>query len=362
MLRPRQTVLAIPSYHPPLAGREGLRLDFNENSGDCSPRVLKQLRRLRPEQLARYPEREPLEALVAAFLKVESSEVLLTNGVDEGIHLLCETYLELGDEAVIVVPTYSMYEIYATAAGARVTRVPAEEDFCFPTEKIISCVTPRTRLIAIANPNNPTGAVASQEDLLEIARSAPGAAMLVDEAYFEFYGKTMLDKPRKFPNVFVTRTFSKAYGLAGLRLGVLVGDEEQMRAIRQVSSPYNVNAIALACLPQALADQSYIQSYVKDVLEGRERLQRALEANGIQYWASHANFVLMRVGGSKVDAAKFVEQMRRCGILVRDRSGDEGCEGCVRITLGPKAHVDRLLKVLPAVVEELVIRQGVSSS
>jgi len=93
MLRPRQTVLAIPSYHPPLAGREGLRLDFNENSGGCSPRVLKQLRRLRPEQLARYPECEPLEVLVAAFLKVESSEVLLTNGVDEGIHLLCETYL-----------------------------------------------------------------------------------------------------------------------------------------------------------------------------------------------------------------------------------------------------------------------------
>lgn len=352
----------MPSYHPPLAGREGLRLDFNENSGGCSPRVLEQLRRLRPEHLARYPERAPVEALLAEFLKVEPSEVLLTNGVDEAIHLLCETYLERGDEALIVVPTYSMYEIYAAGVGARVTHVRAEDDFRFPTEKVVSSVTTRTRLIAIANPNNPTGAVASREDLLDIARSAPSAAVLVDEAYFEFYGRTMLDKRREFPNVFVARTFSKAYGLAGLRLGVLIGDEEQMRAVRRVSSPYNVNAVALACLPEALADQSYIQGYVQDVVEGRERLQRALAANGLQYWASQANFVLARVGRSKVDSAKFVEQMRQRGILVRDRSGDEGCEGCVRITLGPQEHVNRLLQVLQAVVNELGIAQGVSNS
>lgn len=362
MLRPREAVVTMPTYHPPLAGREGLRLDFNENSGGCSPRVLEQLRRLRPEQLAKYPEREPGEALVAGFLKVEPGEVLLTNGVDEAIHLLCETYLGRGDQALIVVPTYSMYEIYARQTAAEVTFIPAGNDCHFPTERVISCVTSRTRLIAIANPNNPTGAVVSQKDLLYIARSAPGAAVLVDEAYFEFYGQTILDRRRELPNVFVARTFSKAYGLAGLRLGALVGDEEQMRAVRRVSSPYNVNAVALACLPEALADQSYIRAYVKDVVEGRERLQRVLEANGIQYWESQANFVLMRVGGSKVDSAKFVEQMRQRGILVRDRSGDEGCEGCVRITLGPRAHVNRLLQVLQAVVKELGIAQGVSSS
>src|SRR5208282_220815 len=176
VLSPREGVRTLPSYHPPLAGRDGLRLDFNENTVGCSPRVLECLRRLSAEQLARYPEREPLEAVVADFLGVAASELLLTNGVDEAIHLLCETYLEPGDEALIVVPTYSMYRIYMMAAGAEVISVPAGEDFRFPVEELCRRITQRTRLIAIANPNNPTGTVAEPEELARIARSAPAAA------------------------------------------------------------------------------------------------------------------------------------------------------------------------------------------
>ena len=128
MLSPRQAIGNIPSYHPPLAGRKGLRLDFNENTDTCSPRVLERLRSLRAEELTRYPEREPVEAVVAEFMKVSRSEVLLTSGVDEGIHLLCQVYLDRGDEAIIVVPTYSMYAIYARATGAEVIRVRAREE------------------------------------------------------------------------------------------------------------------------------------------------------------------------------------------------------------------------------------------
>ena len=235
MLRPREAVRTLPSYHPPLAGRDGLRLDFNENVAGCSPRILEKLRRLGPELLAKYPEREPVEAAVADFLGVTREELLLTNGVDEAIHQLCQTYLEPGDEALIVVPTYSMYRIYAMAAGAQVISVPATSNFAFPAEEVRNRITARTRLIAIANPNNPTGTTVSRQELLEIARAAPNAAVLVDEAYFEFYGQTMLDGPLTLPNVFVARTFSKAYGLAGLRIGVLVGDAEQMRSVRRVS-------------------------------------------------------------------------------------------------------------------------------
>ena len=356
MLNPREAVRTLPSYHPPLAGRSGLRLDFNENTVGCSPRVLERLRQLTPEQLACYPEREPVEAAVADFLKAPKAELLLTNGVDEAIHLLCETYLEAGDEALIAVPTYSMYRIYVMAAGAQVIAVPAGKDFEFPADELCKRITPRTRLIAVANPNNPTGTVASAAELVRIARSAPDAAVLVDEAYFEFYGQSMLAARNELPNLFVARTFSKAYGLAGLRIGVLVGNAEQMRAVRRVSSPYNVNAVALACLPEVLGDQTYIQQYVSEVRESRARLERALEALGIQFWASQANFVLARVGA----AAAFVEQMRRRGILVRDRSSDHGCEGCVRITLGPRAHADRLLAALHETCEELGIAQGAS--
>jgi histidinol-phosphate aminotransferase len=356
VLNPREAVRTLPSYHPPLAGRNGLRLDFNENTVGCSPRVLERLRQLRPEELASYPEREPVEAKVAEILGLAPAELLLTNGVDEAIHLLCETYLAPGDEALIVVPTYSMYRIYMMAAGAQVISLPAGKDFCLPVDELCDRITSRTRLIAIANPNNPTGTVTPAADLRRIVSSAPDAAVLMDEAYFEFYGQSMLPQRKDLPNLFVARTFSKAYGLAGLRVGALAGDADQMRAVRRVCSPYNVNAVALACVPQALSDRTYVQQYVSEVLESRSRLETALGASGIQFWPSQANFVLSRVGM----ATSFVEQMRRRGILVRDRSSDPGCEGCVRITLGPREHTDRLLNALQETCEELGIAQGAS--
>lgn len=360
MLNPRPAVSNIPSYHPPLAGRGGLRLDFNENTDACSPRVMQRLRQLHPEDLAKYPEREPLESGVADFLKVNRNEVLLTNGVDEAIHLLCQAYLDTGNEAIIVVPSYSMYAIYIKATGAGLICVRAGENFDFPAGAILKAITQRTRLIAVANPNNPTGQAASSADLLSIAKSAPHAALLVDEAYFEFYGKTVLDQRGSTANLFVARTFSKAYGMAGLRLGVLVGSEDQMRMLRRLCSPYNVNAVALACLSEALVDQSYVQCYVNEVLEGRERLECLLRERGVQYWPTQANFILMRVSDSSKGAALFVEHMRQRGILVRDRSADEGCEGCVRVTLGRRQHVDQLLEALQAVLEERGIASGVS--
>jgi histidinol-phosphate aminotransferase len=356
LLSPREAVRTLPSYHPPLAGRDGLRLDFNENTLGCSQRVLECLGQLGPEQLAKYPEREPVEALVADKVGVAAPELLLTNGVDEAIHLLCETYLEPGNEALIAVPTYSMYRIYAMAAGAQVIGVSSGREFCFPTDDLCSRITTRTRLIAIANPNNPTGTVALPEDLRRIARSAPSAAVLVDEAYFEFYGLSMMGMRHELPNLFVARTFSKAYGLAGLRIGMLIGNEHQMRAVRRVSSPYGVNAVALACLPFALNDSGYIQKYVGEVRESRTRLEEALTCSGIQFWHSEANFVLARVGA----ASSFVECMRRRGILVRDRSGDHACEGCVRITLGPRAHADRLLAALQETLQDLDLVKGAS--
>jgi histidinol-phosphate aminotransferase len=148
-------------------------------------------------------------------------------------------------------------------------------------------------------------------------------------------------------NLFVARTFSKAYGLAGLRIGALMGDRGQMQTLRRTASPYNVNAVALACLPEAMADQEYIRRYVSEVCESRARLERALYEMGIVFWPSRANFVLMGVGTAADDARVFVEEMRRQGILVRDRSGDPGCAGCVRITLGTLEHTERMLSVLP---------------
>src|SRR3981081_1054916 len=223
MLEARTAVKALHTYRPPLAGRQGLRLDFNESTIGCSPRVLAKLRALDAESLARYPEREPVEAEVAHFLGLDAAQVLLTNGVDEAIHLLCSTYLESGDEAIIVVPTFAMYSIFAGIEGARAVEIRAEDNFAFPLKDLLSRLNPRTRLIAVANPNNPTGAAVPGDVLLQIAQAAPQAAVLVDEAYFEFHGETVIDQAGKVSNLFVARTFSKAYGLAGVGLRIHPG-------------------------------------------------------------------------------------------------------------------------------------------
>jgi len=351
MLEARAAVRKLKQYQPPLGDRSGLRLDFNENTGGCSPRVLKRLRQIQPDQLACYPEREPVEREVAAFLGLQPEQLLLTNGVDEAIQLVCQAYLEPQDDALIVVPTFAMYQICMAATGATVISIPAEENFAFPTSKVMAYTTsPKTRLIAIANPNNPTGAVASAEDLLLIARSAPQAAVLVDEAYFEFYGESLLEYAGQVQNLFIARTFSKAYGMASLRVGVLAGAAEQIQSLRKACSPYNVNGIALACLPTALADQEYVRRYVEEVTWSRNCLEEEFRTLGIPFWPSQANFVLGRIGPSH---AEFVRDLRARGILVRDRSSDYGCDGCVRITAGWKKQTQRLLSALHEALNEI---------
>jgi histidinol-phosphate aminotransferase len=357
MLKARDAVRNLKEYHPPLDNRQGLRLDFNENTVGCSPRVLQRLRTLDYEALARYPEREPAEALVAKHLGVDPAELLLTNGTDEAIHLVCESYLEAQDEALIVVPTFAMFEIYAATTGASVISIPAGKDFEFPVDEVLKRINSRTRLIAVANPNNPTGTFVPPGDLLRIARAVPQAALLVDEAYYEFCGESMMAEARNQENLFVTRTFSKAYGLAGLRIGVLTGNRTQMAMLRRNSSPYNLNITALACLPDALADQDYITDYVNEVKQGRAALESELRTRHIQYWPSRANFVLFSLGESH---AAFIVAMRAHGILVRDRSKDPGCAGCVRTTLGSKEHNQKMMAALAEVLTEISIPEKVA--
>jgi len=357
VLKAREPIRTLKQYHPPLGNREGLRLDFNENTVGCSPRVLERLRRMDGETLARYPVRDLGELAVAEHFGVSPQEVLLTNGTDEAIHLVCETYLAPSDEAIIVVPTFAMFEIYAAQTGGRVISIPAAKDFAFPTDAVMAAINPRTRFIAVANPNNPTGTFAALCDLVRIAEAAPDAAVLIDEAYFHFSGETAAPNWRTNPNLFVSRTFSKVYGMAGLRIGVLMGSVEQMNMLRRASSPYYLNSVALACLPEALADQAYVSSYVSECLEGRRQLQLELDAWNVKHWPSRANFVLMYLGEN---CKPFIRQMRDRGILVRDRSADYGCHDCVRITLGIREHNQRMLTALRQVFADLGITQQVT--
>ena len=312
-----------------------MRLDFNENTFACSPKVLEVLGRISRSDLTKYPERERVERLVASHLRLDASQVLLTNGVDEAIHVLCQTFLDVGDEFLLPVPTYSMYEVYGSSTEAKVVSVQATEDFELPLEPLLNKITPATKLIAIANPNSPTGRAVSRDSIVRIIEAAPHAMVLVDEAYYHFYGQTVLDLIGRAPNLVVTRTFSKAYGLAGLRLGVLVADDSQMRWMRRMISPYSVNGIALACLPAAIEDDPYLKWYVEEVLQGRDLFDATLQRLGVTHWPSEANFILTKIGAMHKE---FTAAMHRRNVLVRDRSSDPGCDGCVRITIGTLEH------------------------
>lgn len=347
---PRAAVLAMPEYHPPLADRTALRLDFNENTFAPSPRVLEVLRATTPEDLTKYPEREPVEKIVAAHFGLQPREVLLTNGVDEAIHLLCAAFLDAGDEALISTPTFFMYDVSVQMMTSHLVKVQADETFAFPFDRFLAAITERTKLIMIASPNNPTGATVSRAHLLAICEAAPQAVVMVDEAYFHFHGETTLADIPAVPNLIVARTFSKAYGLASLRIGMLAGDATLLGYIRKVSSPYNINGVALACLPAALADEAYLRWYIDQVTLGRDRMQAGLEALGIPLWKSAANFILMNIGPKH---KALCEAMRARGVLLRDRSADPGCDGFVRITIGVEDHVTRGLAAMQASLAEI---------
>src|SRR5215471_10489015 len=179
MLKARRCIREMRAYHSPLCSNAiDLRLDMNESTTGCSPRVLAKLRSLDAQTLALYPRRESGERLVADFLGINTAQLLLTNGADEGIDLLCRAYLEPGNEVVIAVPAFAMYEVFAQTEDAKVVRVPTGPEFSFPLQGILNALTPQTRMVILCNPNNPTGLAADRSSILKIIEAAPDAAVL----------------------------------------------------------------------------------------------------------------------------------------------------------------------------------------
>lgn len=347
MLKPRQAILDMAPYSPPSSGREGkLRLDFNENTLGCSPRVLAALlEKLSAEQLSIYPEYEATRAALSRYFQVPDSRFVFTNGTDEAIQVLVHAFVGEGDEALILHPSYAMYRFYAQVAGARVRELPYRSpDLDFPVEELIAAVTPATCAILISNPNNPTGTAIGLPEIERILEAAPDAAVLIDEAYYDFYGVTALPLIGRYPNLFVSRTFSKAHGLAGLRAGVLFSQEHNVALMRKSQSPYSVNAVAAIAVRAAVEDSEYLAGYVRQALEARERLYEGFGRRGIRCWRSQGNFVLFEAGARSIEIR---DALRARGVLVRDRSYE--LPGTVRVTAGTPAQVERFFAALDEV-------------
>ena len=343
-LTPRAAVRKMAPYSPPTGNRAGkLRLDFNENTVGCSPRVIEFLReKLTAETLPVYPEYVEAKRELAAFFGVTPEEFLLTNGTDEAIQVLINTYVDPGGDVLLLSPSYAMYRFYAELAGADVRDVNyRREDLAFPLEELLAAIRPATRAILIANPNNPTGTGVELDGLKRILEAAPQAAVLFDEAYFEFCGVTALGAIREHPNLFVSRTFSKVYGMAAMRCGCLFSCMENVRWMHKAQSPYSVNMLAALAARAAVRDGEYVANYVKEILAARDLACDGLRRLGIRFYPSRANFVLFHAGGRAIPIR---DALREKGVLVRDRSYE--IAGCVRVTIGTKAQIGRFLTEL----------------
>ncbi len=348
-IEPRPAVVSMEPYSPPTGDRaDKLRLDFNENTVGCSPRVAAALKeRVAAGLLSIYPEYGEAKAAVARYFRVTPGQFVFTNGTDEAIQVFVNTYLDAGQEALLLTPSYAMFRFYCEVAGARIKEVgyqpPAYE---FPLQQVLEAITPETRAVILANPNNPTGTGVSLPGIERILSRARKAVVLVDEAYYEFSGVTALGEIERVPNLFVSRTFSKAFGMAGMRVGCLFSHEANVAFLRKAQSPYSVNSLAVIAARAAVRDEQYIRAYVAEVLAAREVLCLGLERLGVPYVPSSANFVLGRFGERAIEVR---DALRERGILVRDRGYE--APGCVRITVGTREQTRRLVAALEEILK-----------
>ena len=343
------------TYARPADRAGALRLHLNENTGGCSQAVIDAVRAVSAEDAAYYPDYAMLSRECAAYLGVNEAQLVLTNGLDEGLLALTVSAFRVMQgshglpEAIIPTPAFEMYSVFVKAAGGRVVAVPPRPDFAFQLKEVCDEISERTRIIFLTNPNNPTGQLIPRDAIREIVRcSPPEVTVVIDEAYYDFCGETFLGELGSHANVVIGRTFAKAHGLAGLRAGCLIGDPGRVGAVRDAVPPYSLSVFAAAGWRAALRDREHLDWYRTQVSESRELLYAACDRLGLPYWKSAGNFVLINVARSG-EPADLVRAFAERGILVRDRSRDPGCAGCIRITAGVVRHTEVAVEALEGV-------------
>jgi len=344
-LQPNLAVQNMRPYSPPSQGRaDKMRLDFNENTVGCSPQVIAAIETaIDPNSMSMYPEYSQAKSKIAEFFSVEPQQLVFTNGTDEAISLIVNTFIESGEELVVVQPSYAMYRFYGELGGAKVTEVNFEraDDLGFPLAKLLATINQNTAAIFLANPNNPTGTPISRNEIVQVLQAAPNSVVLIDEAYVEFADVSVLDLINEFQNLFVSRTFSKAYGMAGIRFGCLFSDAQNIEWVQKAQSPYSVNVVAVAAALAAVQDEEYLANYVDDVRESRNFVETEFSRLGIKYFKSSGNFLLFDVGHR---AKEIRDQLAAHGVLIRDRSYE--ISGCVRVTIGTKQQMKLFIREL----------------
>jgi histidinol-phosphate aminotransferase len=357
MLRPRKSYDRLNKYRPPLEGRGGkMRLDFNENTVGCAPGVVRALQRvLDRDRLATYPEYETARERFAGYYGVKPEQLVLTNGTDDAMKVICETFVEPGDVLLVPAPTFPIYQFFHEVAGGRTERIYYDENFRLPLRPFLKTLKEGVRWVAFASPNNPTGTMVVRRDLRVMLEAAPETAFVVDEAYHEFSGETIIPWIGKYSNLIVTRTFSKAFGLAALRMGCIITNAQIAELMRRGQNPFSANSIALAGALAAIEHADYTLRFAAQIRTERERLQSWLDTQGIPCVPSKANFILAQFGPNSPEVGR---RLRAKKILVRDWNYDPRLRGFLRITVGSGAQMRVLRRELTQLRGLMEIARG----
>jgi histidinol-phosphate aminotransferase len=337
----REAILKRQTYEPPAEGRAGkIRLDFNEHTSGCSPAVIRALAKLTSQQIAMYPEYEKPSRRIAAYFGVQPGEILLTNGGDDALRVFFDAFVGEGSGVLFCEPTFPMYRYYSEIYGARIDLLHYDNEMIFPLQEVLAALKRKPRVFFLANPNNPSGTLVALRDIKRILAAATHTAVVLDEAYAEFSGLTAIPWIRRYPQLFIARTFSKAAGLAALRLGAVIACTESLNILRRAMPPFPVNIAALVAAETALRERKAIKKYVQETLRLRAWFNGELKKLGIQTFSSAGNFLLANFGPSGPALFAILE---RNGILLRERTREIG-PGYVRISIGTAHEMQTLSK------------------
>ncbi len=329
------------------------KLDWNESTITPSPKVKKTLMSFLDNYnlLNYYPAlfSPNLTLKLQSYVGYPADHILVTNGSDDALELICKTFLEPGDEVAYPDPTYTHFLVFAQSRGASVEPIIFEDPFAPEVDEIISAITPKTKIVYLPNPNNPTGALLSNDDLRKLATAASGKILIVDEAYYEFAGQSALEILSEFENVVVTRSFSKAFGLAAVRVGYLIAQPWFVNELKRLHNPKSVNQFAQVAASAALDDLPYYNRYVEEVRESKALFERWCKHRSISFRNTPANYVLINT--ERVE--EVVAHLSGKGIHVRDRSNMRDMAGYIRFNLGTIEQTRQIMLRFEGVLKEL---------
>lgn len=341
-----KNIVDMKPYSPPIEGRrryKGMLFDFNERTTAPSPKIIKALNKfLDEEKLQIYPEYSDLEAKIARYAGVNNEETMVVNGSDQGIDLIFRTFTSKGGKVVIPSPSFAMFYQCAGIIGNKVVTPEYNEDFtnpstAFPFKKVLNSIDNKTELVIICNPNNPTGTTIPIKDIEKILKKAitTNTIIYIDEAYFEFSGITATSLIKKYPNLIITRTFSKAFGLASLRIGYVIAQKAILNEMKKIRGPYDINMMSVCAAKASLEDIKSVRKYTDEVMKkAKPKVEEFLTQNKMEFYPSGANFILFKPNNPKV-----FKVLKKNGLLLRSINGK-----FIRLTIGTVKQMGKFIQ------------------